>query len=63
MKAREGFIFASFFYRLLAVKPDYQIKKMMKKLNENQKEREIIEEDLAKLSSWLNKRYTDQQDL
>jgi voltage-gated potassium channel len=53
MKAREGFIFASFFYRLMAVKPDFQLKKLMKKLNENQKEREVIEEDLAKLSQLL----------
>ena len=53
MKAREGFIFASFFSRLMTVKPDFQLKKLMKKLNENQKEREIIEEDLAKLSQWL----------
>lgn len=53
MKAREGFIFASFFSRIMAVKPDFQLKKLMKKLNENQKEREIIEEDLAKLCKWL----------
>jgi len=53
MKAREGFIFASFFYRLMAVKPDFQLKKLMKKINENQKEREVIEEDLAKLSELL----------
>jgi len=56
MKAREGFIFASFFYRIMAVKPDYQLKKLMKKLNENQKEREIIEEDLVKLSDLLIKK-------
>ncbi|WP_339901565.1 hypothetical protein [uncultured Cyclobacterium sp.] len=53
MKAREGFIFASFFSRIMAVKPDFRLKKLMKKLNENQKEREIIEEDLAKLCKWL----------
>jgi voltage-gated potassium channel len=53
MKAREGFIFASFFSRIMAVKPDFQLNKLMKKFNENQKEREIIEEDLAKLCKTL----------
>ncbi|WP_162340975.1 ion transporter [Cyclobacterium salsum] len=56
MKARQGFIFASFFYRLLAIKPDFQIKKLKKKLDQNQAEREIIEEDLAKFAAWVQQK-------
>ncbi|WP_439482017.1 hypothetical protein [Cyclobacterium plantarum] len=56
MKARQGLIFASFFYRLLAIKPDFQLKKLKKKLDQNRTEREIIEEDLVKLSIWLRQK-------
>lgn len=49
MKARQGFIFASFFYRILTLKPGFQIKNLKKKLEKNQKEREAIEEDLIEL--------------
>lgn len=56
MKARQGLIFASFFYRLLAIKPDFQLKKLKKKLDHNRTEREIIEEDLVKLSIWLRQK-------
>ncbi|SHM61336.1 voltage-gated potassium channel [Cyclobacterium lianum] len=56
MKARQGLIFASFFYRLLAIKPDFQLRKLKKKLDQNRTEREIIEEDLVKMSLWLRQR-------
>ncbi|MEX2595056.1 MAG: hypothetical protein WD426_19995 [Anditalea sp.] len=49
MKARQGFIFASFFYRILTLRPGFQIKNLKKKLEKNQKEREKIEEDLVEL--------------
>lgn len=49
MKAKQGFIFASFFYRILTLKPDFQIKKLKKKLEKNQRERETIEEELMEL--------------
>lgn len=49
MKARQGFIFASFFYRILTLKPDFQIRNLKKKLEKNQKEREKIEEELMEL--------------
>jgi hypothetical protein len=49
MKARQGFIFASFFYRILTIKPDFQINRLRKKLDKNRKERELIEEDLIEL--------------
>jgi hypothetical protein len=49
MKARQGFVFASFFYRILTIKPNFQIKNLKKKLEKNQKEREAIEEDLVEL--------------
>ncbi|WP_143960977.1 hypothetical protein [Litoribacter populi] len=49
MKARQGFIFASFFYRILTIKPGYQIKNLKKKLDKNQWEREEIEEELIEL--------------
>jgi len=49
MKARQGFVFASFFYRILTIKPDFQINRLRKKLVKNQKERELIEEDLIEL--------------
>jgi voltage-gated potassium channel len=48
-KAKQGFIFASFFHRILTLKPDFQIKKLKKKLEKNQKERENIEEELMEL--------------
>ncbi|MDN3687979.1 hypothetical protein [Cyclobacterium jeungdonense] len=56
MKARQGFVFASFFYRLLAIKPGFQVKKLKKKLDQNQSEREIIEEDLAKFATWIQQK-------
>lgn len=49
MKAKQGFVFASFFYRILTIKPDFQINRLRKKLVKNQKEREMIEEDLIEL--------------
>ncbi|KEO73354.1 hypothetical protein [Anditalea andensis] len=49
MKARQGFVFASFFYRILTIKPDFQINRLRKQLVKNQKEREMIEEDLIEL--------------
>ncbi len=55
MKARQGLFFASFFYRLLTIKPDFQIKKLKKKLDKNQVERERIEEDLIKLFEVIQK--------
>ncbi|MFC4872320.1 hypothetical protein [Negadavirga shengliensis] len=54
MKARQGLIFASFFRRILSIKPDFQIKKLKKKLDRNQKEREAIEEELMTLYAVLN---------
>ncbi|MEX0882232.1 MAG: hypothetical protein WDZ72_02045, partial [Cyclobacteriaceae bacterium] len=44
MKARQGLFFASFFYRLLTIRPDFQIKKLKKKLDKNLEERERLEE-------------------
>ncbi|MFO7823242.1 MAG: hypothetical protein R6V72_04835 [Cyclobacterium sp.] len=58
MKARQGLIFASFFYRILAMKPDFQLKKLKKKLDQNRTEREIIEEDLLKFSLWMRQKKT-----
>jgi len=55
MKARQGFVFASFFYRILTIKPDFQINNLRKKLENNQKEREKIEEDLMELYQVLKK--------
>lgn len=49
MKAKQGFVFASFFYRILTIKPDFQINRLRKQLVKNQKEREMIEEDLIEL--------------
>jgi voltage-gated potassium channel len=49
MKAKQGFIFASFFYRILTLKPNFQIKNIRKKLEKNQQEREKIEEELVEL--------------
>lgn len=49
MKAKQGFVFASFFYRILTIKPDFQINRLRKKLVKNQKERELIEEDIIEL--------------
>lgn len=53
MKARQGLFFASFFYRLLSIKPDFQINNLKRKLDRNQKEREAIEEDLIELYTLL----------
>ncbi|WP_375585103.1 hypothetical protein [Cyclobacterium xiamenense] len=50
MKARQGLIITSFFFRVLAVKPDFQLKKLKKKLDQNQAERESIEEELLRFA-------------
>ncbi|MBT0810280.1 hypothetical protein KIH41_03210 [Litoribacter ruber] len=49
MKARQGLIFANFFYRILTIKPTFQIKNLKKQLDKNQREREEIEEQLIEL--------------
>lgn len=54
MKARQGFVFASFFQRILTIKPEYQIKNLRKKLDVNHKEREAIEDELIELFDALN---------
>ncbi len=48
MKARQGVLFAGFLYRIMALK-EFQIKSIKKKLDKNQKEREILEEELVAL--------------
>src|SRR5690606_20817932 len=53
MKAKQGFIFASFFKRILALKPGFQINSLKKKLEKNQREREILEEELMELYETL----------
>ncbi|MEX2513853.1 MAG: hypothetical protein WD398_13190 [Cyclobacteriaceae bacterium] len=55
MKARQGLFFASFFYRILTIRPDFQIKKLKKKLDKNHEERERLEEDLIKLFEVIQK--------
>ncbi len=57
MKARQGFIFASFFQRILTIKPMYQIKNLKKKLDVNHKEREAIEDELIELYDALDLKY------
>lgn len=46
MKARQGVLFAGFLYRILTLQ-QFQIKSLKKKLDKNQKEREILEEELV----------------
>lgn len=49
IKAKQGFIFASFFSRILILKPNFQVKQLKKKLEKNHKERENLEEELIEL--------------
>lgn len=56
MKARQGLIVTSFFFRLLAIKPDFQLKKLKKKLDQNQAERERIEEELVRFALWIKQK-------
>lgn len=53
MKAKEGFIFASFFKRILTLRPGFQVNNLKKKLEKNQREREILEEELMELYETL----------
>ena len=46
MKARQGVLFAGFLYRIMTLQ-QFQIKSLKKKLDKNQKEREILEEELV----------------
>jgi uncharacterized membrane protein len=48
MKARQGLFFAGFFYRILTFR-NFQMKTIKKKLEKNQKEREILEDELIEL--------------
>lgn len=48
MKARQGILFAGFIYRFARLK-EFQIKSLKKKLDNNRKEREILEEELITL--------------
>lgn len=54
MKARQGVLFAGFLYRIMTLK-GFQIKSLKKKLDKNQKEREILEEELVSLQKRMEK--------
>jgi len=53
MKAKQGFIFASFFKRILTLRPGFQVNNLKKKLDKNLREREILEEELMELYETL----------
>src|SRR5690606_7315024 len=55
LKANQGFIFASFVNRILTLRPHFQVSGLKKKLEKNQKEREILEEELMELYHTLKK--------
>ncbi len=54
MKARQGLFFAGFLYRIMTLR-EFQIKSLKKKLDDNQKEREVLEEELIGLYTMKNK--------
>lgn len=55
MKARQGVLFAGFLYRIMTLQ-DFQIKSLKKKLDKNQKEREILEEELLAFQARMQER-------
>ncbi|MDO9554509.1 hypothetical protein [Rhodonellum sp.] len=55
MKARQGLLLAGFLYKIVSLK-EFQIKSLKKKLDDNRKEREIIEEELVTLYQTAKKK-------